>query len=51
MGSADLSEQYPLIACEAVEPNAGIISHHYELAVIVCKHELLELGLHLYLVG
>ena len=51
MGSADLSEEYPLIACEAVEPDAGIISHHYELTVIVSKHELLELGLHLYLVG
>ena len=51
MRSADLSEEYPLVACETIEPDAGIISHYYELTVIVCKHELLELGLHLYLVG
>ena len=50
MGSADLPEEDALIACEAVEPDAGIVSHHYELAVIVGKHELLELGLHLNLV-
>ena len=51
MSSADLSEEYPLIACEAVEPDAGIICHHNELTVVVTKHELLELGLHLNLVG